>query len=239
MTRERNSVGERRKNARRCAVVMPPRPRSEARVLRMVVLRVEKREMRVETLAVLLKELFHRLVVVVAIAPMCADHRDAVDVLHPDGNVLLPEAFLPRLLHVLVGMPYRVCDHGRVLLLLLVETPRPAPPVVVAVNEQLLDLAAVGRLAVGEDLEPRIAGALELADAPGVRDVARDEHAVRAVVTEVFERLDEVELVARILEMHVAQHTDLCYRLRGKRTLERRASRRHTGREAGTYEKPS
>ena len=101
-----------------------------------------------------------------------------------------------------------------VLLLRVVEP----PDIVVAIDEKFLHMAATETLVAGEDALPRIGTALELADSTVIGNVAGDDDAVRAAVSEILERLDERVLVARVAEVDVAQDAEADIWFAGKRS---------------------
>ena len=199
---ERHGVGKLLERARRNSPVVAPRPRPLNGVPRMRVLRVEERfaVSEVELSGVRLKEG----VEVLLVPPVRADERVALDGLGPDRAVRLVENALPHL-----GAVFSVVDcSGLEVGFVLALVPAPAANVVVAVHPQLLDVASVRCLAVREHAPETVGRSLDLLDAPGVRDVACDQHAVCAVVAEILKRLDQRVLVAAPFEMYVAQHSE-------------------------------
>ena len=101
-----------------------------------------------------------------------------------------------------------------VLLLRVVEP----PDIVVAIDEKFLHMAATETLVAGEYALPRIGTALELADSTVIGNVAGDDDAVRAAVSEILERLDERVLVARVAEVDVAQDAEADIWFAGERS---------------------
>ena len=170
----------------------------------MRVLRVEERHRRIDLLAVRLHEILD-----LYVAPVGADDRVALDALHPDRLELLVEELFPHAGAVpLEADGVGLLQFGMLLVQVGVRLPVPAVDVVVAVDEQLLHGTPIRRLAVRECLVPAVRADLQLRGPAGVRDVAGDQHAVRAVVAEVGERLEERGLVAGILDVDVAQDSD-------------------------------
>ena len=160
--------------------------------------------------------------------PVRADEGIALDFLFVDRGILLFENLLPHLLHA------DVADHVRRQLARRhiedVVTVVEALPVVVAVDEELLDGAPVQPRAVaGEDGVPRVGDALELRDEPRVGHVAGDDHAVSALGVKPLERPLQRTRVAlpravRVLrdDVDVGHHAELepCNATATERTLD-------------------
>ena len=121
--------------------------------------------------------------------------------------------------------------------------------VVVAVDEQLLDLPSVRRLVVREHRIPRLRDGLQLLGHAGVRHVADHHHRVDTLVAEPFEGVAEREVVppgrhllvrADLRDVDVAHHAKREVRLlsekRPGRRLDETASRESTERDGATDE---
>ena len=199
---------------------MPPRPRAVARVLRVRVLGIEKRLRRIELFFVRLEEIVEPSEIV-ALRPVAADERIALDVLDPEIGIRLVEKLLPDLRRIiLVADALALCE-----LLVVRREPVDAPDVVVAVDEELLDLLAAEALVLRKNRIPRVREDLELADAPLVGDIACHHHAVDAAFAEKPQRIEEVFLVSRLLDVHVAHYAEAAIRPAAAEKPCRRAKR--------------
>ena len=115
--------------------------------------------------------------------------------------------------------------------------------IVVAGDEKLLDMAAVGALVVREHLIPDVCDALHFLDKPRKAEVTGDNHAVHLLCVKPLERLAEVRTLLDCRHMDVAQDaepepartfsSESLERLRrrgkcaGKRHASKRTSRNH------------
>ena len=164
---------------------------------------------------------------VLLVPPVGAEEGVALHRLRPDRTVGLVEELLPHARPVV-----RIADgKGTLLRLVLVgaAVPGPALHVVIAEHPELRHRPAVPRLAVREDLEPAVRRPLQLRVESVVGDVAGNHHAIDALVVEVRQRRKEGVLVARILQMDVAQNAE--------RHIRPPAARRRAGKQTAALQR--
>ena len=129
----------------------------------------------------------------------------ALHFLDLNGLVLLVEELLPDALAVADERLFRGLLVNRKLNLRelgpMVEI---SVYIVVAGDEKLLDMTAVGALVVREHLVPDVCDALKLAYEPLEAEVARDNHAVHLLRIEPLERLAEVRALVHRGYVYVA-----------------------------------
>ena len=253
VAREGHRVRIGREDLRDEAGVVPPRPRAVARVLRVRVLEVEERPLRIERLPVRVQETLEldaeRAAAVLRlhplpVVPVLAEERVALDHLAVEARVVLVEDLLPPSGQVaaqhVVAAPGAELALLRLLRMALrgVVAVEVAVVVVVAVDEELLDLPAVGGLVVREDRIPGLRDGLQLLDHAVVGHVAHHHHRVHALVAEPFKGMPEREVVAPVLrflacahvrDVDVAHHAEREVRLlRGRLARAERADARAT-----------
>ncbi len=142
-----------------------------------------------------------------SVLPVETDERDSLDVLAPDVRIRLVEAFLPG-----PGVKAFASEGVPPLPLFVaalhVRVPPPRLHVVVPVDEQPLDVPPVRGRVVRKHVEPDARAEFEFVPASAVRNVARDDHPVHALVAEPLQRLAEPSRPLRLVEVDVADHAD-------------------------------
>ena len=169
---------------------------------------------------------------------MAADERVAFHDLRVDSLELLMEAEIPCGLDILLNGLLEAC----VAIFFGPRAIRPAIHVVVAADENLLDMAAVQRaFVVRKHFVPHVGEVLQLLDEAPVRDVARDEHGVDLLLVIPFQRLLPcVRALGIQIDMHVADGTEpqqrlLAFRNRGMQVHP--ANSRHRRRRGHALQK--
>ena len=171
----------------------------------MRMLGVEERLRRVELLFVGPKEGV-KSVEVVLLRPVSADERIALHVLDPEIGIRLVEKLLPD------PRRPRVVIADAVTALRKLGIVRGSPDVVIAVNEELLDLLSVETSVARKDRIPCVREDLELADAPLVGNVACDHHAVCTALAEEPERAQKMSFISGFPDVHVADEAKADFR---------------------------
>ena len=174
-------------------------------VLRMRMLRVEERQGRIDFRFVRR----HVFADFDMMRPIGADERIAFDDLLVDALPLLMEADVPRGLDIL--------HDGRLetllALLLRVCAVAPSDIVVVALDEELLDVAAIRSLVVWEDLIPRGGKLLKLLQLSRIRDIASDQDDIdtlRVIPSQCL--LPHVRCFRVLPNMNIADDADAQFR---------------------------
>ena len=179
------------------SVIAPPSPRAMARILRVRMLDVEEGRVSPKLGRVLFHVGFDGGYAFPSV-PVRTDERVALDGLLPDGRIRFLEHAFPCGGAVGGDGVFRFRIFG-------------PPDIMVAVDEQLLDRLSAQPLAVRERLLPRIGHMLQLRDEPLVGHVARDHHAIDALVAKPRERLEKCFRsirTRRLAHMHVAHHAE-------------------------------
>ena len=173
MAREDNRVRKFHERLRGGAVVVAPNPRPMACALRMRMLRIEERQLRIDFRLVRR----HEFADLPMMRPVAADEHIAFDVLHHDFLPLLMEALIPCGLDILHdgGFKQRLAFF-RIRLRIF-----PAFEIVVALNKELLDMAAIRPLVVREDFVPAVSEVLKLLQLRSIRDITSHQHDIDAL----------------------------------------------------------
>ena len=169
---------------------------------------------------------------------MAADERVALHDLRVDSLELFMETQIPCGLRIFVD---RLLITG-VAIFFGPRAIRPADDVVVAADENLLDMAAIQlAFVVRKNFVPDIREILQLLDEAPIRDIARDEHGVDLLLVIPFQRLLPCVCALGIqIDMHIADGTEpqqrlLAFRNRGMQVHP--ANRRHRRRRGHALQK--